>query len=282
MSGQLLEKWLDHLTDSGIQFFGPGSRPDSTLKQQDFKNPYYEPQEHNHIEIIMLVSGGLALHVNGSWIHHRSGRPAVFLRNTFHSEHCLPDKQPYSLFWLTSMPSALTFHHTLYDAKSGYGQSAVRLSISSPFVGKLWDCGRLSPPDRPRFLYLLLQCIDYSLKNDNLSTENYHVNVLGQVKEYIDEYYAEKITLEDLTAMAHYSAGHLNALFVQLFGVSVYQYLSRVRIQAAMKLLRNGDMLVKDVAAAVGFQDQLYFSRYFRKFTGRAPAEFAGRKPAGQ
>ncbi len=278
MSKQLLEEWLNHLTDHGICFFTPDTRLKSTLKQQDFKAPYYAPQEHNHIEMIMLTGGELALHVNGSWVHHRTGQPAVFLRGTYHSEHYLPGREPYSLFWLTSMPSALTFHHTLYDSKNGYGQSSVRLSISSPFVGKLWDCGRLMPLDRPRFLYLLLQCVDYSLKNDNLSTENYHVDVLGQVKKYIEEYYAEKITLEDLAAMAHYSAGHLNALFAELFGVSVYQYLSRVRIQAAMKLLQNGNMLVKDVAIATGFTDQLYFSRYFKKFTGKTPAEFAGGK----
>jgi AraC-like DNA-binding protein len=281
MSRELLGKWLEHLTGSGIRFFDSGTRLQPDFGGHGFKMPYYEPQEHNHIEMIMLVSGGLALHVNGAWVHHRAGQPAVFLRNTYHSEHYLPDRQPYSLYWLTSMPSALTFHHTLYEPKTGYGQSAVRLSITSPFVGKLWDCGRAMPPDRPRFLYLLLQCLDYSLKNDNFSTDNYHVDVLGQVKEYIEEYYAEKITLEDLAAMAHYSAGHLNALFVELFGISIYQYLSKVRMHAAMKLLENGNMLVRDVAAAVGFQDQLYFSRYFRKFTGQTPAAFARNKLNG-
>lgn len=278
MSTQLLEKWLEHLTDYGIRFFDPQTVLKPDLRQSECRDPYYPPQEHNHIEMIMLVSGELGLHVNGNWVRHHSGRPLVFLRGTWHSEHYLPERCPYSLFWLTSMPSALTFHHTAYSAKKGYGQSAVRLSISSPFVGKLWDCGRTDPPDRPRFLYLLMQCLDYSLKNDNLSTDDYHVSVLEQVKEYIDEYYAEKITLEDLAAMAHYSTGHLNALFTRLYGVSIYQYLSRIRIEAAARLLDAGNMLIKDAAAAVGFEDQLYFSRYFKKMTGRTPQEYARRE----
>lgn len=279
MSTQLLEIWLKHLTDYGIRFFDSQTVLKPGLSKLECCDPYYEPQEHNnHIEIIMLVSGELGLHVNGSWVHHESSQPAAFLRNTWHSEHYLPEHQSYSLFWLTSMPSALTFHHTKYDNQKGYEQSAARLSISSPFVGKLWDCGRTQPLDRPCFMYLLMQCIDYSLKNDNLTTDDYHINILEQIKQYIDEYYAEKITLEDLAAMAHYSTGHLNALFTQLYDIPIYQYLSRTRVDAAARLLRKGNMLIKDVAAATGFEDQLYFSRYFKKAMGQTPQEYAQRK----
>ncbi len=281
MSIELLTRMLDRLSSRGLEFFDNSTRPPIELNQKKFNAPYYRPEAHaKNIEMIMLVQGEMALWVNGIWRQLDEDRPIVFLRHTEHTEHWLSNDRPYLLFWLTSMPSALLMHQTSYSPAAGYGQSAMRMSITSPFVGKLWECGRNMPIDRPRFHYLLMQGIDYSLKANHFSTNDYHGDVINQIKKYIDEYYHEKMALSELASMAHYSSAHLNSLFTAKIGMPVYQYLNKVRIDAAKKLLSGGNKLIKDVAAEVGFEDQLYFSRYFKKLTGQTPREFIERASA--
>ena len=63
-------------------------------------------------------------------------------------------------------------------------------------------------------------------------------------------------------------------MFSRNQGVSVGRYILCRRIDAAKKLLEQDDMLVSDVAGAVGFDDANYFSRVFKKETGQTPREF--------
>ena len=67
---------------------------------------------------------------------------------------------------------------------------------------------------------------------------------------------------------------YLYRLFMDEIGVSVVEYITRRRIAKAEIMLANSDFSVKDVAYSVGFTDQMYFSRVFKKRNGRTPTEF--------
>ena len=67
---------------------------------------------------------------------------------------------------------------------------------------------------------------------------------------------------------------YLYRLFKDKTGVSVSDYITRTRISKAEVLLSNGSLSVKDVAYSVGFPDQMYFSRVFKKINGRTPTQF--------
>ena len=57
-------------------------------------------------------------------------------------------------------------------------------------------------------------------------------------------------------------------------GVSVIDYIVRRRISKAEIMLANSGLSVKDVAYSVGFSDQMYFSRVFKRIIGKTPSEF--------
>ena len=67
---------------------------------------------------------------------------------------------------------------------------------------------------------------------------------------------------------------YLYRLFKDKTGVSVSDYITRTRISKAEVLLSNGSLSVKDVAYSVGFPDQMYFSRVFKKINGKTPTQF--------
>lgn len=65
--------------------------------------------------------------------------------------------------------------------------------------------------------------------------------------------------------------------FKSYTGMSPYQYFLHLKINRAKELLSGEDVLVKEVAAHLGFEDQYYFSRLFKKKTGMAPSDWKGR-----
>ena len=88
--------------------------------------------------------------------------------------------------------------------------------------------------------------------------------------------YQQDLKINELAENFHYSRNHLYSIFKSEYGVSPQDYLLNLRIEKAKQLLSREDVkfTVKEVAYAVGFRDQLYFSKLFKKRTGVSPLEF--------
>ncbi|NMA42173.1 MAG: helix-turn-helix transcriptional regulator [Oligosphaeraceae bacterium] len=271
-----IESLLEALVSQGVSFHFPGSRPAGALFGLD--QAYYPAESHSeHVEMIHLTNGQVAIQVNGAWFPLTVGQPQVFLMNTFHSEHFLDSERTYELFWLSLNPFMINLHTTGYSPDRGYGQSSLRRSLHPPRMEALWKCLKKPVLDRPRFMALLLECLDNCLKNPHAGSVDYHIAAVELVRRYLEDYYSRQIHLADLADMCHYSIGHLSAIFRKTVGVPVYEYLCRIRLTHAARLLRSGKHRIKDVATATGFTDQLYFSRRFSKQYGMAPSRYAER-----
>jgi AraC-like DNA-binding protein len=92
----------------------------------------------------------------------------------------------------------------------------------------------------------------------------------GRVCEYMGERYGERFSLQRLSKMAGLSRFHFQRLFSAGVGLSPYDYLLRLRIRAACRLISAGKGLTQ-VALECGFSDQSHFSHVFRKETGVTP-----------
>ncbi len=90
----------------------------------------------------------------------------------------------------------------------------------------------------------------------------------------VRERLTEKITVADLAAIAGCSTAQLERRMKKVFGLSTSQYVTRVRVDAAARLLRRTDQTVAEIAATTGFYDQASFSRHFSRHTGETPALF--------
>ncbi|MEV7085335.1 substrate-binding domain-containing protein [Streptomyces sp. NPDC093085] len=97
---------------------------------------------------------------------------------------------------------------------------------------------------------------------------------------FLYEHYRHRISRWQIAEAAGVSADHLGRLFHEHYGVTVWEYLTRLRIQRAGIRLRHTDDPINSVARSVGFRDRAYFSRVFRRVTGETPHAFRSRRPA--
>ncbi len=90
----------------------------------------------------------------------------------------------------------------------------------------------------------------------------------------ISENYHLPIGISDVAAALGVSGGHLSRCFAGDMGTTMIEYLTKIRINAAMRLLVTTDGTVDSVARACGFDNGNYFSKVFKRYTDMTPAVY--------
>jgi transcriptional regulator GlxA family with amidase domain len=90
--------------------------------------------------------------------------------------------------------------------------------------------------------------------------------------EYLRRNFSAELRVADVAARFGFSEGYFYRAFKRRAGATPVEYVTRLRVEQAQKLLQHSSMSVSRVARLVGYQDPLYFSRIFRKQTGRPPS----------
>lgn len=99
-------------------------------------------------------------------------------------------------------------------------------------------------------------------------------NLLNGVKEYIEEHYAEDITLSDLTKVSFMDKSYFLHQFKKQFNISPMHYLTLVRVEQGKRLLTNTTRTVTQIAADVGINNPVYFTELFTKAIGVPPTTY--------
>ena len=84
----------------------------------------------------------------------------------------------------------------------------------------------------------------------------------------------EELSVQQVAAQLHLSPGYLSTLMKRYTRMSFVEYMTSVRIKHAKRYLRESDFRVYEIAELVGYPDQFYFSRIFKRVTGHSPAEY--------
>ncbi|MFS0869855.1 helix-turn-helix domain-containing protein [Paenibacillus xylanilyticus] len=91
---------------------------------------------------------------------------------------------------------------------------------------------------------------------------------------YIESGLAQEISLQQVAGQVHLHPGHLSELFKKETGITFGDFVTNMRIRRAMEMLAVSPAKVSEVAAISGYEDVKYFSRLFKKHTGKTPSEF--------
>lgn len=99
-------------------------------------------------------------------------------------------------------------------------------------------------------------------------------DIIKKAMLYISEKFNTPLSLEEVAAHVHLHPSYFSTIFKNVTGSSFKEYLNKIRIEESKLLLLNTDFSIIDIAIAVGFEDQSYFSKVFKKFTGTTPRQF--------
>lgn len=117
-----------------------------------------------------------------------------------------------------------------------------------------------------------------NLSNTRIGTavrDDYSAGVAKCI-EYINTHYSdEKMSLAQLSSLTSYSQAYLSRIFKKETGHYLADYINEVRIGHAKRLLANPKNKIYQVAEKVGYANYSYFSKMFRKITGKSPSEYS-------
>lgn len=108
--------------------------------------------------------------------------------------------------------------------------------------------------------------------------ENTLPSAVTEATAFMNSNYADPISLDDIVDASGLSKYHFTRLFHQKMHATPIQYLTKLRINKAMELLKNDTLSVEAIALRVGFSNGNYFTKVFRSYLGVAPSVFRNRK----
>lgn len=97
---------------------------------------------------------------------------------------------------------------------------------------------------------------------------------MSEIARYMDAHYQEDLSLQQIAARFYLSREYISRKFKHQFGLNWSEYLGKLRINNAKLLLQNPSLRIAKISEMVGYQDEKYFSKVFKKMEGITPGEY--------
>jgi len=101
-----------------------------------------------------------------------------------------------------------------------------------------------------------------------------HAAALRKAENYILENFTRKVSLKEISNVAGLSPPYFSTIFKEEMGENLSKYLNRLRVEKASRLLLDTEMSLSEIAACCCFEDQSWFSKIFKAYTGISPGKY--------
>ncbi|MFC9601050.1 helix-turn-helix domain-containing protein [Peribacillus butanolivorans] len=143
------------------------------------------------------------------------------------------------------------------------------LTLSDFYIQQLEELGSLKA-----ILKLTEEAIfDFTNRVHQLNEEKYSATITA-CQHYIYDHLYDDITLDNLAQMCRLSPNYLSSLFKKEVGKPLSEYIQQQRVDEAKKLLLLTNYSISDIGTWLNFNDQSYFIKIFKKYTGLTPRQF--------
>lgn len=125
-----------------------------------------------------------------------------------------------------------------------------------------------------QILDFLKSCFAAVLQTSVSVPDNQSMPIVQMIKEYIQKNYQKKVSLDSIAEAHELSKNYVCRVFHNVTGVTLWDYLTMVRIEHAKQMLSSSSRTTGEIAQLVGYENQGYFSSVFKKKTGISPKKF--------
>ena len=232
------------------------------------------PHTHNYTELFYVISGQCQFCVEDECFSVTANQLVVINPNVMHTEKCYESQSmEYIAIGLdglrlgsskTTNPQFRIFCHSSNEAildcmqnilHEMQNQSAQYQAVCNAYIEILAT--------------LLVRCTSASSQSSSLVSRQCHM-----VRQYIEQHYKERLTLELLAEVANADKFYLAHNYKEIYGIAPISYMVVCRIQEAKQLLSETDLPLTKISRNLGFSSPSYFSQSFSKIEGISPADY--------
>ncbi|MGZ0085966.1 response regulator [Caldibacillus thermoamylovorans] len=112
------------------------------------------------------------------------------------------------------------------------------------------------------------------LKKIKRRTQREKGNIIQEIEKYLQANFDRDVKLQELSERFYISREYISRKFKQEFHMGISDYLVKIRMEKAKFLLKNSQLKIYEIAEMVGYQDDKYFRKVFKKAVGVTPNEY--------
>ena len=237
----------------------------------------------NCFKIYQITDGKLFLSDENKEYLLESGNLYFINGNKLTAQQCL---HSFSTNWLHFIPKDLIIHHSLLSMPLIVNFTGT-MDIISCSLAHIEDLVSGEPTSYKEYyleslrMQAGIQAMIVALLENYPWTspqEIYSVRIIEPAILYIKEHFTEPVRLKQLADCCNISPNYFHKLFRESLNTTPANYISLLRMNAALPLLVNNEYNIKEIAYRLGFYDDAYFSRVFKNHYGIPPGEYRKRR----
>ncbi|KAF0506276.1 AraC family transcriptional regulator [Pediococcus pentosaceus] len=247
--------------------------PIRIFEGHDSKPTYINPHFHEDIEIIVLKSGSVITIDSGKKYKMHSGDIHIFNSNSIHST-IAEDLLMYNIclqiswdFIRQFMPEVDKYiFKPQISSKDEHSKQLLNLLIS--LLQKSQNKDTFSYLECYSILFKIINILFTNFsstvsKRERLTKTKYY-NRINLLTKFIEANYNQVITLDDLSNLTHLNPSYLSRFIKKNFGISFFDYLTKIRLEHSYKLIVETDLPIMSISNTCGFRTYHQFNKEFK------------------
>lgn len=235
------------------------------------------PHSHSYTELFYIVDGDGQFQINDQIFSVRANQLVVVNPNITHTEVSF-ESHPLEYIVIGIEGPELTTDDAREEAYClfTFGNHNTVLSCMQNILWEMQEQKREYQAACQAYMEIILvQLIRNASVSVTQANSRFPANrQCASVRQYIDNHYKEKITLDLLAERVSINKYYMAHAFKREYGVSPINYMIACRIREGKRLLAETDLSLRQIATLLGFSSASYFSQSFRNFEGISPAEY--------
>lgn len=275
--------------------YPPGGRSAKELALadgEDLPGGTWKYEGHGILEVVFGIRGRAELALAGHRYVVTEGDAAIVSPNLPHLERIINRNQGYHLLWVQIRPDRIAFHTSSYSQGNRFQLVRGAVIVPSGPIGRCFEAAAEETTARKALWFSLVRARlseavalavrHFETHGSGQNSGQVRVGTVDIAKTFIQAHFSEDLTLERVAGSVFLSPNYFSSLFTQTSGMTVFDYVRRVRLEEAQRLLSQTKLPIRDVAKTTGFPTRSHFVRSFRKHAGCLPRDYRRRQKPSQ
>ena len=240
--------------------------------------PTWRPKGRLDYQLLYIVSGKGHFYFHGEDRVVYAGRMVLIQPRQEQRYEYFGEDKP-EVYWVhftgSDVKNILHSYNIPMDDPIFYsGASSTYSYLFKEMIHELQNCKTGYEDLLAMYLRQIFLLVQRTRQEERPTVSTYIQEEMEFARRYFNEHYNEPISIQEYAESRNMSVCYFQRNFKQIVKHTPMQYLLTIRVNNAASLLETTDYSMAEIAAIVGYEDPLYFSRLFRKIKGVSPRDY--------